>query len=256
MKKQTVLLGLREKWEKLFNGMLDDMLSKFKNKQEIFRGHNNTYDAVGEFADDPTKRSMVKVASTVGQQLDWFRGHTAEYFDTVLSIEKTNAMGIKAPLIVDGESWGEYYTLELLRMKSILDGKLKLMFKELPIRDEKRHWIPTTNADLYKDMEVYETSIVVNFIPTTLKSTVVVEDPYVKDAPNRPPVTAQIDRRVNVGKETRQNFSGEITNLQRAQYEVRIDKLYTGIIEALETANNVEAQESDLGKKFLDYLFK
>lgn len=254
MQKQAVLLGLREKLEKTFGGMLDDFIQKFKNKQGIFQGWNKTYDALEGFADDPTKRSFQKVSGTVSEELDWFKKHTADYFKTVLSIEKTNSTGIKAELKVNGESWGEYSVLELLRLKSIMDGKLRAIINELPIRDEKVIWNKTTK-DYYGARDVWETPVVEGFSKTTLKRTEIVNDPHIKDSPNRPPVPVQIETQVNVGHFTEQKFSGEVTMLQRAEILVKYDQVYNGIIEALENCNNIDSVESDLGKKFIEYLF-
>lgn len=255
MKKQSVLLGLRDKLEKGFANMLTDMFSKFTNKQGIFMGWNRTYTPLEGFADDPTKRSFQKVSGTVKEQLIWFKDHTEDYLTTVLSIEKTNSSGIKAKLVVDGKEWGEYSVLELLRLKSIMDGKIKGMIDQLPIRDEKVHWVPTTNTDLYDGKAVYETPLTRGFSKTTLKRMEIVNDPHIKEAPNRAPVPVQIETQVNVGEYTDQRYTGEITNLERAQMQVRFDKLYVGVIEALENSNNVDSIESDLGKKFLDYMF-
>ena len=253
-KKQSVLLGLREKLEKTFGGMLDDFLQKFKNKQGLFQGWNKTYTALEGFADDPTKRSFQKVSGTVTEQLDWFKKYTVDYFTTVLSIEKTNSTGITSELVVAGTSWGQYSTLELLRLKSIMDGKLKAILAELPIRDEKVIWEKTTK-DYYGTRDVWETPVVSGFSKTTLKRTEIVNDPHIKDTPGRPPVVASLDTQVNTGEFTDQRFSGEITMLERAEMLARYDQLYTGIIEALENANNVESVTSDLGQKFIDYIF-
>lgn len=253
-KKQSVLLGLREKLEKTFGGMLDDFIQKFKNKQGIFQGWNKTYDALDGFADDPTKRSFQKVSGTVKEQLDWFKQYTQDYFSTVLSIEKTNSTGIKSELVVNGTSWGEYSVLELLRLKSIMDGKLRVIIAELPIRDEKVIWSKTAK-DYYGSREVWETPVVEGFSKTTLKRTEIVNDPHIKEAPNRPPVGIQIETQVNVGHFTEQKFSGEITMLERAEILVKYDQIYNAIIEALENSNNIESQESDLGKKFIEYIF-
>lgn len=235
--------------------MLKDFISKFKNKQGIFQGFNNTYTAFDGFADDPTKRSFQKVSSTVKEQLDWFKKHTSEYFENVLSIEKTNSTGIKAKLVVDGEEWGEYSVLELLRLKSIMDGEMKVMLNELPVRDEKVHWIPTTNKDLYEGREIFETESVSNNAKTTLKRTIIVNDPHIKDNPNRPPVSQPIDEQVDIGTYTQQKFSGEISMLERAKLLVKYNKVYTAVIEALEEANSTQSVRSDLGDKFLNYMF-
>lgn len=253
-KKQSVLLGLREKLEKTFSGMLDDFLTKFKNKQGIFQGWNKTYDALEGYADDPAKRSFQKVSGTVQEQLDWFKQYTKDYFDTVLSIEKTNSTGIKSDLVINGSSWGEYSVLELLRLKTIMDGKLKAIIAELPIRDEKVIWHKTTK-DYYGNRDVWETPVIEGYSKTTLKRMEIINDPHIKEAPNRAPVPVQIETQVNIGHWAEQKFSGEITMLQRAEILVKYDLVYNGIIEALENANNTETQESDLGKKFIDFIF-
>lgn len=254
MKKQSVLLGLRDKLEKSYNNMLDDFLSKFKNKQGIFQGWNKTYEPIEGFADDPSKRSFQKVSGTVKEQLDWFKEYTSDYFKVALSIEKTNSTGIKAELVVDGKSWGEYSVLELLRLKSLMDGKLKSVINELPIRDEKVVWNKTAK-DYYGERDIWETPVIKGFSKTTLKRTEIVHDPHIKEAPNRAPVPVQIETQVNIGEFTEQKFSGETTMLERAQILAKYDKLYSAIIEALEKANDEESMESDLGHKFLSYIF-
>lgn len=254
-KKLSVLLGLRDKIEKTQANMLADMTSKFKGKQTLFQGHRDTYDAIAEYADDPTKRGFKAVESTVGDQLAWYKKYSKDYMNTVFSIEKTNSIGVKAHLIVEGNDWGEFSTLELLRLKSILDGKTREMIKELPIRSETSIWTKTTAPEFEGREGIWETPIDSGHATTTLKRMEVVADPYVKEAPGRAPVVQQVDSKVNVGKYTKQRFSGEITNLQRATMEVKINTLYQAVIEALETANNIDSEESTLGDKVLDFLF-
>lgn len=104
-KKLSVLLGLRDKVEKTFGNMLDDMFQKFKNKQGLFKGNRKTYIPIDGYADEPSKRGYELVASTVAEQLDWFKTNSQDYFKTVLSIEKTNATGVYADLVVNGEIW-------------------------------------------------------------------------------------------------------------------------------------------------------
>jgi hypothetical protein len=254
MKKLSVLLGLRDKTEKSWQAMLDDMFGKFKNKQGLFKGFRRTYVAIDTYADDPTKRGYEQVASTVKEQLTWFKDHVLDHFNITFAVEKTNASGVTVDLIVDGNNWGKYSTLELLRLKSILDSKMKAMVAELPIRKETTIWTPTTDEN-YNGRDIFQSPLDEGYAKTTLKRVEIIQDPHIKEAPNRAPVTQQIDTQVNIGKYTNQDFSGEFTNKQRADIQVKYDKLYTAVIESLETANNTEIQESDLGQKVLDYLF-
>jgi hypothetical protein len=256
IKRLAVYLGLREKTEKDFTNMLNDMTGKFKNKQGLFMGFRNTFVAEEGHPDMPEHRKFQAVSSTVKEQLDWFKEHTRDYLNTVFSIEKTNASGVTAELVVNEKSWGTYTTLELLRLKGILDSKLKLMVHDLPIRPETVIW-SKTNDPVYVGRDVYETPIDRGKTKTTLKRIVIVEDPQLKDSPHpRNPVTQQIDTPVNTGDYTKQDFSGAITNKERAEFEVAYNDIYKGVIAALEAANAVEIKESDLGDKVLDYLFK
>lgn len=250
----SVLLGLREKLEKNFKNLIDDMLQKFTKKQGIFGGYHNTYEAVDSFADDDTKRGFQNVESTVENQLAWMNKYSEDYLNTVFSIEKTNAQNILSKLWVNGEDWGEYTTLELLRLKGILTGKLHAVIKELPIRSHKFIWTEST-APEFTGRKIWETPKETGFSKTTIKDTVIVNDPHIA-AGNRPPVTKEVTTQVNVGKYTKQTFTGAITNLERAQMEVRIDDILRGVIEALEVANSIEVSTSDLGDKVRGYLFK
>lgn len=251
-KKLSVLLGLRDKTEKSYQSMLDDMFGKFKNKQGLFRGERRTYQAIDGFADEPSKRGYTAVASTVREQLDWFKKYTLDYFNITLSVEKTNADNVTAELVVDGQNWGTFTTLELLRLKSIMDGKMKSMISEIPIRKETVLWTPTQDAN-YSGRDIFESPLDSGFSKTTIKESYILPDPHPDK--NRQPQVAEKSTQVNIGNYSTQEFSGEFTNKQRADIQVKYDKLYTAIIEALETANNVETKESELGEKVLNYLF-
>ena len=125
----SVLLGLRDKVETNFKNMVDDMFKKFKNNQGLFIGQRNTYQPLEGYADEPSKRGFTNVQSTVDEQLQWMKENTKDFMDVVFSIEKTNASGkVKAKLVVEGQEWGEYTSLELLRLKTTLDNS---KFKEL-----------------------------------------------------------------------------------------------------------------------------
>jgi hypothetical protein len=253
-KKLSVLLGLRDKVEKSFGNMLDDMFVKFKNKQGLFKGSRKTYTPIDGYADEPQKRGYELVASTVSEQLNWFKEHTIDYFNVVMAIEKTNASGVTAPLIVNGVNWGDFSTLELLRLKSILDGKFKAMIGEIPIRKETTIW-KTSTDDNYANRDVFESPLEEGYAKTTLKEAYILTDPHATGTSTRQPIVEHKSTTVNIGQYTSQDFSGEYTNRQRAELAIKFDKLYKAVIEALETANNIESVESDLGTKVLNYFF-
>lgn len=254
-KKLSVALGLREKTEKDNQNMLTDMQEKFKKNQGLFIGFRNTFVPLEGHPDMPENRKSQKVASTVKEQLDWLKVHSKDYLDTVLSIEKTNAQNVTGELVVRGESWGRYTTLELLRLKGVLDSKLRAVIQILPVRSESILWSKSTDP-MYEGRDIYEDRLDEGFNKTTIKRIEIVNDPHIKDSPGRAPITQPIDTPVNVGKYTKQNFTGAITLEERAKMEVAYNDLYKGVIAALEEANNTQLVESDLGDKVLNYLFK
>lgn len=252
----NTFLALKEKYEKTYKGSLNDMIEKFMKKQGLFMGKKATYVAIEGFADDDTKRGFAKVASTVKQQLDWFEETNLPYFKQLFTIEKTNSSGTaKAHLIIDGNDWGEFSSLELLRLKSLLeDDRLKTMFKEIPVRSESMVWVPTT-AELYKDTPgIFESILNEGFSKTTLKEKIIVNDPHIKDAPNRPPITDEKSKQVNVGSYSSQEFTGAASMRERASMLKRLDVLHKAVVEALENANNVPVVESSLGDKVLSFI--
>lgn len=253
----SVALGLREKVEKDFKNMIDDMYDKSKNKQGIFQGFRYTFDALKDQPDQPEKKKFQAVSSTVAEQLSWLKNYSEDYFNTVLSIEKTNSQNVTADLVVGGTSWGNYSTLELLRLKGIVESKLRGFLQILPIRPETAIWKPSTDSVYEGRPNIFETPLETEFTTTTLKRVVIVDDKHQTENPNivRQPVTQQIDTPINTGKVTKQVFSGAITNRERALIEVRLNNLLKGIITSLEKANATELLESDLGQKTLAYLF-
>jgi len=255
--KLSTFLGLRERVEKTFQNGIEELFQKFKNKQGLFKGERKTYTPIEGYADEPTKRSWKSVASTVKEQYNWLVTHSKDYLEVVFAIEKTNSLNIaKADLIVNGNNWGTYSTLELLRLKSLLDGKLKSIISEAVIRNEDTTW-KLSNDEAFVGRNIFETPVESGFSKTTLKETYIVFDPHIKEGQvnNRPPVTAEKTTQVNIGEYTSQSFSGELSIRERAELLVKYEKLYQGVISALETANNIDITPSDLGTKSIEFLF-
>src|SRR6185295_20066271 len=124
-----------------------------------------------------------------------------------------------------------YTTLELLRLKSVLDGKILAMIKEIPVRDPTVLWRPTNDPN-YEGRQVFESPLEKGSTKTTLKESYILEDPHPDQ--KRQPQVAEKTTQVDTGDYTSQNFSGAYTLKQRADLVVRYNKLYAGVIAALE----------------------
>lgn len=250
--KLSVALALRERAEKEFKNMVDDLFSKFKTKQTLFKGERKTYVAKEGYLDEPSKRSFVNVVSTVNEQLEWMNSNSKNYLNTVFAIEKTNSSGkVKGKLVIDNKELGEYSSLELLRLKSILESKLRDLYKEIPVRSEQSIW-SLAEEEAFRAKNIFSTSLEQGDAKTTIKEQYILIDPHPDK--NRQPVVADKSTQVVIGTYTSQQFSGEFSMYQRAELLVRYEKLLQATITALEEANNAELLPSNLGEKIFDYI--
>ncbi len=254
MNKLNVFLALREKGEGVFKNAIGDLIKKFKSDQGLFTGERKTYSTRPGYADDPSKRAFRKVASDVDQQLSWFLTTNSDYFDILFGIEKTNSAGPAAELVVDGKSWGEYSSLELLRLKALIENPKLFpeLFNGIPVRSDSLIW-EASPEEMYLGMNVFQTPLEAGVVRTTEKTDIILHDPH-PDKARAPQVSAK-STIVEIGDYTAQNFSGQWTMRQRAELIAKLSRLHIAVTKALEEANSTEVQPSDLGKKFLEHLF-
>jgi hypothetical protein len=261
--KLNVLLATTDQQGITWKSALKNFLIFFKNSQGAFRGEKKTYTPREGTIDDASKKGNVVVQTTVAEKLKWLEENNAEYLDNLFKQERTNSTGIAtAELIVDGVNFGALTSLELLRLKSLIEsGEFKDMYEALPVRSDSEVWVETTNDD-YTNREIYETSLVRGTSRTTVKDPYILEDPNVARlgaaaAATYKPTTASRDTVVELGDYTTQKFSGEATQRFKAEILRRRGKLHTAIIAALKVANDVEHVDSPVtGQKIFDYLHR
>ena len=242
--------------------MINDYCRFFAKNQGSFRGEKRTYTPKDNMLDDPSKKGVVLVVTTVKEKFDYFINGSEKFVNALMSQEKTNASGVaKAELIVEDEKWGVFTSLELLRLKSLIEsadlGNLPQMLQTVPVRSDSERWKKSDDED-YKDRDIYESELHGGTTITTVKSSYILPDPNLQGKeypPNYRPAVANKDEIVELGDYTRQIFSGEWSHRERAMCLRRKEVLLTAITEALKVANDVEAIPSDLtAKKIFGYL--
>lgn len=257
--KLNVLLAKTDHSASQFKRLIGDFLTFFKGKESEFKGVKKTYVPREGTMDEPSMRGYTQVVTTVEEKLDWLEEQAAEHIDNLFSIEATNASGkAYAELVVDDESWGELSSLELLRLKSLLEtGDLEQMYANIPVRSDSEIWGETT-ADEYEGRDVWEKGLDRGVKKSIVKKEYVLEDPNLRgrELPaNYNPKVGQKDEILELGDYTVQHFTGQYSHRQRAEILRRRSKLLSAVIEALKKANDVEQTSSSItSQKLFGYL--
>ena len=253
--KMNALLAKTDHLASSYKKGIEEYVTFFKKKQGSFKGEKKTYAAKEGTIDIPSERRNEKVVSTVKEQLDWLTETSEEYINALFAQEATNASGTpKAIVMVDGVEFGEFSSLELLRLKSLLEsGTLEEMYKNIPVRSDSEEWKEVTE-EMYQGRQIFESPKMSGIKKSTTKESYILQDPNVSSGKtdNYVPQIAQKDTITELGDYTHQRFSGEWSHRERAELLRRRTKLLSGVIEALKSANDVEAVTSQMnaGKLF------
>lgn len=256
--KLNVLLAKTDYLASIFAKMMAEYQHYFTNKGADFKGEKKTFDPAPGMVDEPSKRGNKLVVTTVDEKLTWLKNTSAEYIDALFAQEATNASGkAVAELKVGTVSWGMLTSLELLRLKNILEnGTLEQMYTAIPTRRDDEEW-EATESEQYRGRGIFESRKLENEEKTTVIENFILPDPNVGKAANYnpPPQLGKKNTVVPVGTSTHQRFSGEWTARQKAELLKRRSTLLVAVIEALKVANEVEAERSSLtAEKIFSYL--
>lgn len=259
--KLYVLLALTDQLRVGYKNMVKDFQKFFSTSQGAFIGVRNTYVPREGTIDEPKKRVYTPVTSTVNEKLDYFIEKSSEFIDALFSQEATNASGIaKAELVVDGNNWGEFTSLELLRLRSLIEskdlGQIGDMLNVIPVRSDSELW---NESKEFEGRELFETPLVSGVNKSIKKVPRVLTDPNFqgKEIPAgyEPPIVS-IDEIQELGDYTSQRFSGQWSHSERAKALYRRSVLLTAVTKALKQANDVTSLKSDLNaEKIFGYMF-
>lgn len=257
--KLNTLLAKTDHLATSYKNSIKDYLHFFKDKQSAFKGEKKTYEPKPGTIDVISERGNKIVVTTVDEKLDWLKETNSEYIDSLFSQEATNASGLaKAKLIVEGVEFGEFSSLELLRLKSLIEnGDIEQMYSNIPVRGDDEDW-NKTSEDQYKSRNVYESKKQEGVRKSITKESYIISDPNVKelkDSSSYKPQVATKDTVTELGDYTYQKFSGEWSHRERAELLRRRTKLLSAVIEALKISNEAEAISSNMtADKLFGYL--
>lgn len=257
--KLNVLLGRVEHLAAGFKASVADYLKFFSKNQSYFKGIRKTYAPRPDTIDLPSERESRAIVTTVKEKLHWLVDTNKDYIDNLFSVEATNASGkATAVLSVGGIHFGEFTSLELLRLISILESNnLKEMYSEIPVRSDAENWKRNTD-ELYESRDVYSLPMQSGIKKSITKEQRILDDPNVeklKDTSKYQPIVTSIDTVTELGDWTVQHFTGEASHEERAKILRRLSRLLVAAKDALKVANDVEAESSEMtSEKLFKYL--
>lgn len=256
--KLNVLLAKTDVLATEFKNSINNYGKFFSKSQGAFLGEKRTYQPNEGTVDEPSKRGNVKVQTTMAEKIDYFINSNKEYINSLFSQEKTNSVGnATAKLVVDGKDWGTYSSLELLRLKGLVENSsFGILLNGIPVRSDSEQW-DESNNEAYQDREIFETPLVEGTNITTVKESYILKDPNVSDSsPNYNAVVAQKTTVQELGEYTVQKFSGQWSQRKRAGALSRKSTLHIAVVEALKECNEAEVTKSDLtSDKIFGYIF-
>lgn len=260
-KKLNVLLAITDTLATNWRKGVEDFTQFFKSKGGDFKGVRKTYVAEPGTQDDPSKSQYTRIVTTVGEKYKWFEENQAAYIDALFAQEKTNSVGVaKAKLVVEGVEWGEFSSLELLRLKSLIEnGELYNMYLHTPVRSDSEQWEKTDDPD-YTSREVWEQPLQTGISKSIEKESIILVDPNIeklKEGTSYTPQIGQKNKVIDLGRYTVQHFSGEISHRERADILRRKHLLALAVTEALKVANEAESVESGIkASRIFGYLHR
>lgn len=247
MAKLHELLAVEADLDSVSKKTTEEAIKTFKSKAQHFMAFHR----VCEMYDDNDQNQappdeFLSMVSTVQDKLDYVGHKISKYYDAVLQKELTN-QAAKADLIIDGKAIAKDLPATFLLGLETKLKKIRALYETIPTLAPGIDWVPdkAEGEHIYKmkkPEEKYKTA-------KTFKHKVLYE------ATDKHP--AQIERweeTVNVGKFTKDAWSGMISSADKAVLLGRLDKLLRATKKARQRANNIETINKKIGDKLLDYI--
>ena len=260
MQKLNVLLALREKLANRYSQMNNDYTLFFKNKQGAFQGVLKTHSPLDGYQVDITKVANTRIITTVHEKMNWWLKEALEYINTALAIEASNGENAPTvPLIFEGKEYGPFPATVLLRLRGIVEGeKFATMLGSIPVREETKVWVPSTDEDYLKRGNIFETERQEGETRTTETHEEILKDPNLDPVhlpSNYRAQVTSVKKTVKTGDYTVQFFTGEWTHQQRANLLKRRSELIDAINVALQKVNDREAAECNVDDLFKHLIY-
>jgi hypothetical protein len=242
------LLAVEQDLAGTFKNILEETKTTFNKKTAHFMSAHRVlkyYDEEKERAEKAPEEHQA-MQTTVQKKLDYQQKHIVRYLDAVLQKEKTNQKAV-ADIVVDGITIASNVPATFLLG---LESKLKQVrdvYSAIPTLQPQIEWTedPDKGEGVFKMKHAEE----------TYKTEKVIVPQILYEATKEHPAQVEkIQETKNVGKYTKNVWSGMITSAQKSVVLGKIDKLIRAVKKARQRANSVEIEKVDIGKALFDHI--
>lgn len=242
------LLAVEQDLAGAFKNILEETTTTFTKKASHFMGAHRTL----QYYDDERQRTETApeehqaMQTTVKAKLDYQQQHITRYLDAVLQKEKTNQKAT-ADIIVDGVTIAENIPATFLLGLEAKLKQIREVYMKIPTLQPQIEWV----EDVDKGAGVFR----MKHPEETYKTEKVIVPQILYEATKEHP--AQVDKiseTKNVGKYTKQVWSGMMTSAQKSAILGKIDKLTRAVKKARQRANSVEIDKAEIGKALFDFI--
>jgi len=247
MSKLHELLAVESDLESVSKKTTEEAIKTFKSKTQHFLAMHRVCEMFDEESrDQAPPDEFLSMVTTVHDKLDYVGGKIGKYYDAVLQKELTNQT-TKADLVIDGKVIEKDLPATFLLGLETKLKKIRELYESIPTLAPGVEWVPDENqgSDVFKMKHPEE----------KYKTAKTFQHKVLYDATKEHP--AQIERweeTVNVGKFTKDVWSGMISSADKAILLGRLDKLLQAVKKARQKANNIKVIKRDIGRTLLDYI--
>lgn len=213
-------------------------------KVELFNGLKREYKPIDDAGEKLPPESK-KLQLSVNELVDKTAQSVKDMINVVVGQDIGNQHAVGS-VVVDGETLLENVpAVSLIFLEKQLRD-LQTYITKIPVLDPTETWTLDQNTGLYTSDEVQKHRTTKQQVPVVLY-----------DATEHHPAQTQlITKDQLVGYWHEKKFSSAWPETKRTAALEKVSKLIEAVIRAREEANNVKVEDSDVGTKVMNYLFK
>lgn len=246
MAKLHELLAVEGDLEGTYKKILEEARNTFAKKPNLFYGSLKRLEMFDLEAKVEEREEHMKLATTVGQKLEYVSDHVVRYLDAVLQKEMTNQIA-KNDLIIEGTviATGLPATY-LLGLETKLKN-IRAVYEAIPTLPPSLEWV--------RDEQAGEGVYRLKHTDEKMKTAKTFMHKVLYEATDKHP--AQIEKweeQKPVGKYLTDTTCGLVSPAEKSEMLGRIDKLIRAVKQARQRANTEEVLTASIGNMLVNFI--